>query len=336
MSCYNPKHGFVTGITKNGKPQLRILENRYLSIDSRGVPSTLAGHEEDGDYVNYYLIPCGHCLGCRQDQANEWTNRLLMESKYHDSMYFITLTYDDDHLHGVAWTDEDTGEFHGGYTLDKRDCQLFFKLLRRHFPDDKIRFYLAGEYGPTSGRPHYHTIVFGLHVDDLVPFGVSETGSQYYVSESVANCWKRGFISIEPANEFTIRYVTGYVTKKLGVYPNEQFEREGLVPPFSLSSRKPGIGRQFLDENAQDIIQKDRIVLSTPNGSVQCGIPRYFLKALSDNGYESEIRERSARKVKNANAAIDSISAYSDLDNLDQLKIKERNHKKRAAMRGKV
>jgi MinD superfamily P-loop ATPase len=40
----------------------------------------------DSDYVPV-TIPCGQCIECRKQKAREWANRILMESKYHDSNY---------------------------------------------------------------------------------------------------------------------------------------------------------------------------------------------------------------------------------------------------------
>lgn len=336
MPCYHPKRGFVVGMTKDGKPKLKILDFKYLSVDSHGQPSTLPGRDEDGSVSAHYLIPCGHCLGCRQQQANEWTNRLLMESKYHDSMHFVTLTYNDEHLPVSFHEDIDTGELIGGFSLSKRDCQLFFKRLRRAFPDDRIRYYLAGEYGPNTGRPHYHAILFGLHPDDLMPFGRSETGNQYYISETLQRVWQNGFVSIEPANDFTIRYVTGYITKKLGAHPNAEYEKKGLTPPFSLSSRRPGLGLSYLEDHLEKIEADDHITLSTPNGSLQCSLPRYFRKKLVDFGYEEEVIERSLKKVRNAENAVESRSALTDLNQMEQLAVREYGHQKKVSLRNKI
>lgn len=57
--------------------------------------------------------------------------------------------------------------------LSKSDVQKFFKRLRRYIEYDKerllsdlpseerkFRYYVCGEYGPTTLRPHYHGIIF--------------------------------------------------------------------------------------------------------------------------------------------------------------------------------
>lgn len=47
--------------------------------------------------------------------------------------------------------------------LYKRDVQLFNKRLRKHlskYTNEKIRYYIVGEYGPRTFRPHYHCLYF--------------------------------------------------------------------------------------------------------------------------------------------------------------------------------
>ena len=77
-------------------------------------------------------------------------------------------------------------------TLRKRDYQLFMKRLRKAFPNDKIRFYAAGEYGPKTLRPHYHAILFGLHLDDLGFYENSDQNFPYYWSKSLQKVWDEG------------------------------------------------------------------------------------------------------------------------------------------------
>ena len=49
------------------------------------------------------LIPCGQCIGCRIAQREDWTTRIEMEAREYpkDQVWFVTLTYDDDHVPGM-------------------------------------------------------------------------------------------------------------------------------------------------------------------------------------------------------------------------------------------
>jgi len=54
-------------------------------------------------------------------------------------------------------------------SLIKRDVQLFVKRLRKDQDARglaKIRYYLVGEYGDQTKRPHYHAAIFGEDFTD--------------------------------------------------------------------------------------------------------------------------------------------------------------------------
>lgn len=313
MSCYKPLKGIVLGEI-DGKRKIKVVP--YDSIEDR---------DSFGRTYESFPLPCGHCVGCRQDQAKEWSNRLLMESLYHAQSYFVTLTYDDNHAHFVDYVNPRNGQFfpkdtkHQA-TLFKKDVQDFMKRLRQsywswrfewfydfdklewqidsrtgklHIPEDKIRFYAAGEYGGHTFRPHYHLILFGFEVPEskFIPCGKSETGDQYFILPELAELWPFGFHSIEPANEFTFKYCANYVTKKLGIHPNDYYLDQGLQPPFNLMSRKPGIGAQYLIDHPE-IMDNDRIVIGTSSGSYDFCPPRYFKKSYKEvfpDRYESHV-----------------------------------------------
>lgn len=80
-------------------------------------------------------IPCGKCVGCRLEYSRQWANRCMLELQYHDSAYFCTFTYDDDHVPRTYYPDPETGEAFPAMTLQKRDFQLLMKRIRKHFPD---------------------------------------------------------------------------------------------------------------------------------------------------------------------------------------------------------
>lgn len=143
----------------------------------------------DFDYVPV-TIPCGQCIECRKQKAREWANRILMESKYHDSNYFLTLTYDEDHVpRSVSPASGQTV-----LTLCPEHLTLFWKRLRK--AGFSFRYFAAGEYGDVTFRPHYHAIVFGLDLTDLKEVGASPTGDKYYQSETINKIWSHGHVTI--------------------------------------------------------------------------------------------------------------------------------------------
>ena len=47
----------------------------------------------------YYQVPCGQCIECRLKYSREWALRLCCENAVSQNALFVTLTYDDEHLH---------------------------------------------------------------------------------------------------------------------------------------------------------------------------------------------------------------------------------------------
>lgn len=312
MSCYHPlvlrrlaTHDGLPAFTPDGKPAFKMISASEVTFD------------DATDSLRYKLVPCGHCIGCRLDYSRTWADRLMLELQYHDVAWFVTLTYNDDNAPVSGVFDDDTGEWIGGLTLDKRDCQLFLKRLRKHFSDDRIRFYLAGEYGPSTFRPHYHAIIFGLHLDDLQPFSRSTLGYQYFLSPVLSRIWSKGFVLVGAVSWDTCAYTARYVTKKYsGDLADQAYGQFGLVPPFSLMSRKPGIGRQYYDDHP-DICRTGKAYISTEDGSRTIRSPTYFNRLFAvDFPEEAEqnrlIRERMARHQVRAVSQRTDLATYSE------------------------
>lgn len=167
-------------------------------------------------------LPCGGCLGCRKNIAQAWTLRCQLELQQHQSAIFTTLTYDDDHL---------------PLTLQKRHVQLWLKRLRKattKISRNKLRHFLAGEYGERTHRPHYHALIYGLNTNHRA---------------LVENTWGHGHTRTEEITPARIAYTAGYCQKKIGYkrYGHERVDHlTGEVytwqPAFKIMSKKPGIG----------------------------------------------------------------------------------------------
>lgn len=203
MSCFSPVPAWRSANKSldNGKYQLSFKRGAYaIRID----------------------LPCGKCLGCRADQAREWTIRASHEASLHDRNAFLTLTYADP----------------APATLQPDDLQKFWKRLRHK--TGKLRYIACGEYGELYRRPHYHAIVFG---EDFLGGAISLDDSSY-TQPDLARAWGHGFVSVAPVEFGSIAYVCGYVTKKVGD-----------PDTFSRMSRNPGIGHDWLDRYYDDIVR---------------------------------------------------------------------------------
>lgn len=161
-----------------------------------------------------YWVPCGHCAWCLRQKRNEWFIRMLEESKHHLFTRFVTLDYRDDDL--PLKVDENSGEVIPVVSLS--DIQNFHKKVRKKY---EFRFFLASEYGPKHGRPHYHAI--------------------YWSDEKIdwSNLWTHGDVTADlPAKPESFKYVTKYILKG-------GFTPVGADPLFHTMSRRPGIGSEF-------------------------------------------------------------------------------------------
>lgn len=326
MSCYHPQSAVVLGVNpETGKKVLRFLGSSLI------VPPNLADKE-------LIQVPCGQCVGCRIDYSRQWANRCMLELKYHDSAYFCTFTYDDDHVPRSWYPDPETGEAIPSLTLSKRDFQLLMKRIRRKFENDHIRFFMSGEYGSQTFRPHYHAILFGLHLHDLIPYKTVREGGElytYYNSPALSSCWTDsdgnsiGFVVVGEVTWETCAYTARYVMKKLKGKESDFYEKHHIQPEFSLMSRKPGIAREYYDDNP-DLYDFDFINISTPKGGKKFRPPRYFDKLFDvDNPEKSaelkELRKKlaiEAQKSKLARTSLDPDELFSVEEASFQNKIK--------------
>lgn len=159
---------------------------------------------------------CGQCLACRVQRRRLWTHRLLLEAATHRSSCFLTLTY----------RDPPCGPPRGN--LSPKDAQDFLKRLRSRIAPLPVRYYLVGEYGDQTLRPHFHLALFGL-------------GPEHH--QLLEDCWGHGFVMALPLCRQAAQYVVGYVTQKVA-----QRSPPGRVPMFARMSRHPGLGAPAVDD----------------------------------------------------------------------------------------
>nr|CAI9750418.1 replication initiation protein [Microvirus sp.] len=221
----------------------------------------------------FTMLPCGRCTECRIRKVKEWSVRCLAEKKTSRNAWFLTLTYNDDNLHF---------EMVDGFSvpvLEKRDCQLFFKRLRKALFGSKkgdLRYFLSGEYGDSTLRPHYHAIIYNLDIPDLEIYKVVGK-TIYYKSEFLNKIWGLGYVVVGRCNSRSTVYTCSYTMKKVGFLESPErclqkiidlapfgFSYEllkayigaGVLPrPFSLMSRRKAIGRQYFDDNIDGVCE---------------------------------------------------------------------------------
>lgn len=216
-------------------------------------------------------IRCGQCIGCRLNRSKNWAIRCMHESACHAYSSFITLTYSDDSLPVDR-------------SLRYSDFQLFMKRLRalvsyerqRVTPSgsllfgDTVRFFMCGEYGENTFRPHYHACIFGVHFADRVLFKRMASGFNIYTSDVLKCLWPEGHCSIGDVTFESAAYVARYCVKKVtGDAAESHYRRYDphtgevfqLLPEFTHMSLKPGIGAFFFDKYKGEIYPHDEVIV---------------------------------------------------------------------------
>lgn len=225
-------------------------------------------------------VPCGRCMPCRVNHAQQWSFRLKQEMETCSSAVFLTLTYEDSEL-----LRNDSGH----PDLYKPDLQKFFKRLRYYTAQEeieavnaiktnqivrfpKIKYYACGEFGGETFRPHYHAIVFNV---------------PHKVLEKLNQIWKLGFIYTGTVTQHSINYVTKYITK----IDTRDLELKDLTPPFNVMSK--GIGANYITDENKDYHSRYSSMLHRREAGKYKRIPKYY-----DDKIHDLTDETTAKKLK--------------------------------------
>lgn len=223
-------------------------------------------------------VPCGHCLGCRALETYNWAIRLSHETQTHRHAWFITLTYDETHV-----------PYDG--SLDPEDLRDFHRTLRDS--QGKLTYFGVGEYGDQESRPHYHTLCYGPDIPDL-RLKPDRDGTPVFESAYIKDIWRdRGNVLIGSITMASAQYVAGYVQKKVDYQKNpdmyyrvneETGELFEVRKEFSRMSRRPAIGKRWIQRNWREVYAHDRVVIK----GVESKPPRYYDKWMETDHSEQE------------------------------------------------
>lgn len=231
------------------------------------------GFQDDGKTISWsqknfskefatFQLPCGKCIECRLEYARQWAIRCVHESQMHPDNSFVTLTYSDENLKSPK--------------LKYEDFQLFMKRLRFTYPNNTISYFVTGEYGEKTKRPHWHAIIFGYSPKDSTLKYTSARGDKVYESESLTKTWGHGIAEFGSVTFQSAGYCARYAAKKL-VHGSDQ---EHDFHPISKKSSKHAIGKKWLEKNWQDIFNYGECIL--PDGT-SSSIPRYYEKWMKEH-----------------------------------------------------
>lgn len=296
----------------------------------------------------WMYVPCQHCIGCRLAKTREWKLRLEMEQKCWKESCFITLTYDEEHLHVTPC---------GHMTLWPDDIQKFFKRARqslhrwkmKHDPDYRFDYekhkeynwmelnpvpsppllknYYCGEYGDKFRRPHYHAIVFGTEFIHKGNWWIHhyEGSTPIWTSDELIDLWPFGLPTVDVVTPERCGYVAGYVQKKIYYDPMQYFREYGCCV-FPYAHQSQGLGLDYY------IINKDDLWLNPglrPRmKGVSYSMPRYFIKKDEKLAAAMEIIA-----MRNAESNLQRELKYAEDVNKGYMKQRESELSARAAMK---
>lgn len=263
MPCYAPNRTWEGPVRTEGK--INIVWKRSQSLRDVEV-----------------LLPCGQCIGCREERSRQWAMRIMHETEEYADNSFITLTYDNPSLPI-------------NNSLNLSHFQNFMKRLRKD-SDHKIRFYHCGEYGENFARPHYHSILFNHDFKDktrLIRKDEEKQQNRVYTSENLSKLWPYGFHVIGDVTFASAAYVARYVLKKVnGKIQEEHYN--GLKPEYATMSRRPGIGKAYYDKYKAEIYQEDFII---QDGN-KCKPPRFYDNLLDKDDKNRYRQIKRKRKLE--------------------------------------
>ncbi len=201
------------------------------------------------------LIPCGKCLACQSQKANQRKRVLMSEFNSHKYALFVTLTYNEDNVPLMDLVKVDgfpylydcysicTGEYlmqtkiskpelmklrfkanHNGYLpyCENSDLQKYIKRVRKQlskYSDETLRYYAISEMGQIHFRPHFHLLLF---FDKRTTF--------LNLRKICVSCWPFGHVDTQLPKDksASARYLSQYLNSALSL---PSLFKEGKIRP---------------------------------------------------------------------------------------------------------
>lgn len=285
---------------------MRCLHPRSVGFLSDGKTIAWSQKKASREYA-FFQLPCSKCLECRLEYARQWAVRCVHEADMYEKNSFITLTYSDEKLRSSK--------------LQYSDFQNFAKRLRDEIgyePENRIGYFVTGEYGEQTKRPHWHAIIFNWRPTDLTKKYTSELGHEVYESANLTRLWGNGIAELGSVTFESAGYCARYATKKLV----HGYDQDHDYQPISKKSSRQAIGKKFLEAYWQDIFNYGEVILRTKDGIVATTIPRYYEKWLlkhKPEEYQRYVTKVKSQKMSNAAEREAAIKLAEDHINWDRL-----------------
>lgn len=308
----------------------QLLENNHNDIRERQKRFDLDNNME------IMQIPCGNCWACQLNYSAEWAQRCMLEAQQHECNWWITLTYDDDHLPiatqinlgEIELFPPDDGSWNEG-TLYPRHVTLFLKKLRKYFSEKGhtgIKYLYCGEYGEKTHRPHYHMILFNCPLDPkefYAPFVDKTFFKAHWKSHEIEKFWNHGMIDLTELEWNNAAYTCRYCMKKLMLQgsaeeKNWYYAEQGKEREFIRMSRRPGIGMTYYEQHKDHIYKTDSMYAFTINGVINLKPPKAFDRKLEKENPElfNMIKESRKQCGKRNMDMLNSLNDQTDLQRM--------------------
>ncbi len=145
-----------------------------------------------------------------------------------------------------------------------------------------LKYYMVGEYGGQTERPHYHSILFNLP-------------TFYRNNESyIQKIWSHGQIQIDEVTPASIAYVCGYVNKLK--HFNNLGENDDRQKEFTRVSK--GMGLNYLTPNRIKSMQKKLNPFLTIEDGKKIPLPRYYKDKVFTEEQKSIIAQKALAHVE--------------------------------------
>lgn len=230
-------------------------------------------------------LPCGKCVGCKLKKSSEWATRIMHEARYHKQTSFLTLTYQTESLPPNG-------------TLDKSHFVGFIKRLRERLREKghaKLKYYMCGEYGDKTERPHYHAILFGWFPHDAVIADNNPgAANPLWRSAFLEEVWGLGRVLVGHVTESSAAYVARYTMKKLHAQEADHAYKETeRIPPYTAMSK--GIGARYFADYQTEIYSNDNVLRE--NDLQPVSVPRYYDKLKAKAEMKAELAKFNIRDI---------------------------------------
>lgn len=228
------------------------------------------------------IAPCGKCYFCRMQKRAAWVFRMQQELKANPNACFVTLTYNEDEIkklrcrfdkrHIARWRKKLGADFETA-TLNPNHVSSLLKVIQKAVKqkcgDDFLaRYYITGEYGDNTNRPHLHGIFYFPKTFDCD------------LEKFFKEVWKYGNIDIQNVSAANINYIAKHQIKDC---KGNEYQQK-FSPIFSRMSRySGGIGKQFLDnENVVQYYKQNRFSGYVILNNYKIALPQFYRKKLFD------------------------------------------------------